>query len=151
LEGNDIGVSYVARYAVRFEDLLMYEQLPEARRGFKGIVDKMSTSSKDWKATKYWKPYDMPMKSLLHLLTVLRVNVVVITYLDDDLVPVIESWLARKGAAVEVISYDDPYEWAEDLRRDPEIKRYFTSDLDERDILGWQHCTVVRTSQAWGL
>lgn len=137
MEGNDIGVSYVARYAVRFEGLLMEEEEVEQKRFFRNRVQ-----------TK-WRVNDMAMKSLLHLIHQLKINVQVITYMGLDYEDEIATWLARKGAHVEVVGYDDPYEWAEDLRRDKEIQRYFTADAAERDIIGWQHVTVVRPSQPW--
>lgn len=139
MEDNDIGVSYVARHAVRFEGLLMWEEVEEVGRFRKKKKEKVK-----------WRVHDMAMKSLLHQLQQLKINVQVITYLGDDYEDEIETWLARKGAHVEVVSYDDPYEWAEDLRKDREIQRYYTADAAERDIIGWQHVTVVRPSQAWG-
>lgn len=150
MEGNDIGVSFIARYAVKFEDLLMYEVEPPERTGVKKLLAKVSSTPKMEKATKYWRVHDMAMKQLLHLIHQLKINVEVITYMGEEYEEIIELWLARKGASVEVVSYDDPYEWAEDLRRDKEVQRYYTADVAERDIIGWQHVTVVRPSQPWG-
>ena len=110
MEGNDIGVSYVARYAVKFEGLLctVEEESPDPkwyqlRNRSEPIVR--------------WKVNDMAMKQLLHVVNQLKINVEIITYMGDDQVEKIESWLARKGAFVQVYNYVDPFEWAEDLRR----------------------------------
>jgi hypothetical protein len=152
MEGNDIGVTYVARYAVRFEDLLMHEKAPpeeEKRKRFSLKRDKAPTSVA--RTSKQWRVNDMPMKSLLDFTGRMQLQVQVITYLGEWFEEEIEQWLARKGAYVDVTSYEDAYEWAEDLRRNPEIKGYYTSDEAERDIIGWQHVTVVRPSQTWGV
>jgi hypothetical protein len=152
MEGNDIGVTYVARYAVRFEGLLMHEKLePEGEKPpsrWKRKREKAPTSVA--RESKKWRVNDMPMKSLLDFTTRMHQQVTVVTYMGEWFEEEIESWLARKGAQVEVISYEDAWEWAEDLRRNPEIKGYYTHDAEERDVLGWQHVTLVRPSQTWG-
>lgn len=151
MEGNDIGITYVARYAVKFEGLLMHEVLPPEKKGVKKLIDRFAPSPlSDKTATRYWRPNDMPMKSLLHLLNKLHIEVEVITYMPPEYEEIIETWLARKGAFVECTSYPDTWEWAEDLRRNPEFKGYYTDDPLERDIIGFQHVTVVRPSSTWG-
>lgn len=153
MEGNDIGVTYVARYAVRFEDLLMHVRVApegEKKKRFSLRRDRESANVVA-RASRQWRVNDMPMKSLLDFTNRMNLQVQVVTYLGEWYEEEIEQWLARKGAHVDVVSYDDPHEWAEDLRRNPEIKGYYTSDEAERDIIGWQHVTVVRPSQTWGV
>lgn len=146
MEDNDIGISYVARYAVKFEGLLMHfrEEDEEEKKGLRGLFKRNKG------ADTVWVPNDMAMKSLLHLANHLHINVEVVTYMPDDVVSTIEEWLARKGAYVQVYAYADPFEWAEDMRRNTEIQRYYTDSPHERDIIGFQHVTVVRPSEQWG-
>jgi len=155
VEGNDIGVTYVARYAVRFEGLLMSLKEPDddgPKDGFiRRLRKKTGPAATPLKASSMWVPNVMPMKSLLDFTTRLHLQVEVVTYMGEWLEDEIERWLARKGAFVQVYSYDSVLDWAEDLRRNPEIRAYYTPDEEERDIIGWQHCTVVRPSQTWGV
>lgn len=152
MEGNDIGITYVARYAVKFEGLLMHEveepQEKKAKRRFR--LNRATEPFKHNRKSALWRANDMPMKSLLHLLNQLHLEVEVITFMPPEYEEIIETWLARKGAFVECTSYTDTWEWAEDLRRNPEIKGYYTDDPVERDIIGFQHVTVVRPSSTWG-
>lgn len=152
MQGNDIGITYVARYAVKFEGLLMHrKEVPEEKKGFFERLKVKDSDKAITRESKLWKPNDMPMKSLLHLVNQLKMQVQVVTYMGEWYEEEIEEWLARKGAFVDVVSYDDAWEWAEDLRRNTEIKGYYTDDPQERDTIGWQHVTVVRPTQTWGI
>lgn len=144
MQGNDIGISYVARYAVRFEGLLCDVQVEEPDPKWYQFRNRSEPVVK-------WKVNDMAMKQLLHIVNHLKINVEVITYMGDDQVEKIEQWLSRKGAFVQVYSYVDPFEWAEDMRRNSEVQRYFTADEAERDIIGFQYVTIVRPSEQWSM
>lgn len=156
MQGNDIGVSYRLRYGCIAEGLLM--SIPEGESPAdppKGLLRRFKATSPEHrendpvKEAKVWAVNEMPMKSLLHLTAKLGVSVDVYTFLGEEYVPVLERWLARKGAYVRVYGYDSVWDLMDDLRFDREVQTVFTSDEEMARIIGMR-ATVVPPTSTWG-
>jgi len=157
MEDNDIGVTVHQHIACHFEGLLMTVQpVPEEtiKRHWWHRPPKIEEPVVDdgWVTAiaRRWRPNELPLKSVIHMTTKLGVGVEVYTYYDPIFVPVIEHWLARKGAHVNVHSYDGPEHLIEDLKYNRDVHTYFTPYENDAALIGWHRATVVLPDGTFG-
>lgn len=160
MEGNDIGVTVHKHIACHFEGLLMTPLAePEVveEKGFFSKFRKKDQGPKIVDDDSYvqremrrWRANELPLKSVIHMTTKLGIGVEVYTYYDPAWHEIIEHWLARKGASVQVYHYDDITHLAEDLRYNRDVHTYFTPYEQDALILGFHRATVVRPDGTFG-
>lgn len=150
VQGNDIAPTVHKRIACWFEDLLVVRQtVPEKRRLFKR---EREVPEDEWikNEVRLWKPNEMPIKSVYHMVNNLDLGVEVYTYLDYELVEAIEHWLARKGIAVTVYSYEDFSTLKDDFKLNLDVHTLFTPYEEDAARLGFRS-TVVRPDGTFGI
>ena len=158
MEGNDIGVTVHKHIACHFEGLIMTplaepEPVEEKTRFWQRKPKDMPIIDPDsfvQREMRRWRPNELPLKSVIHMTTKLGIGVEVYPYYDPAWHEVIEHWLARKGANVQVYHYDDITHLAEDLRYNRDVHTYFTPYENDAAILGWHRATVVRPDGTFG-
>lgn len=149
MEGNDIAPYLTSTVAVMFEGLAFTDSplvIPEKRKLWqrKKDVDLVVRST-----VRKWKARDLPLKSLLHMIDRLAIKVDVYTYYDVDYVEEIEHWLARKGASVQVFSYEDLEALRDDFKYNRDVRQLFTPFEDDAAVLG-PRATVMDLDKTWG-
>lgn len=151
MENNDIGVTLHQHFACMFEGLIVTIQDPEEAPRKKWFQrDSHITDDKDIAAiVRRWRPNDLPLKSLYHLVNQLRIGMEVYTYYHEDFVDPIERWLARKGINVNVYSYDDVYHLGEDFKYNRDVRVLYTASEHDAQILGIR-TTVVSPEGTFG-
>lgn len=146
MQGNDIAYTPQARFACKFEGVLMRlkeEQSSNKKGWFRRKETEATVSGK-------WRPIDMGIKSLDRAVNVHHMPVTVVTFMGDFYADMIENWLFRKGISpYQVISYDDVWELREDLKYDREMRVYITDSQEEQDVLGIQRARVVTPDREW--
>ena len=150
MERGDIGPTIHKHIACWFEDLIIVRvEEPEKRRFFRREKE---LSEDEWvKAeVRKWRANEMPIKSLYHMVNQLDLGVEVYTYFEDDLVPAIEHYLARKGIAVSVYSYDNLEDLRDDFRLNRDVHTLFTPYEDDAAILGMR-ATVTLPDGTFGI
>lgn len=139
MQGNDIGNFNVLGQGVIFEGLLAS---PSDRRLFQRY-------NKDWnKELRRWKPHDLPLKALIDTSDRLGIDTEVYTFLGEDALEPIESWLVRKGISLPVYSYNDVAELAYDLRFKRSVRTIYVPDQEQAAVIGIRS-QVVDPQKAW--
>jgi hypothetical protein len=153
MEGNDLAPHVVDRWGVMFEGVLMREEYEEpsmTKRWWRRTVKKESDADMAIDTLVHgWKPNDLPVKSLSHLVNKLGVRVDVYTFMPETMVEYVEKWLQRKGILVTVYSYYDLEELAEDFKYSRDISRFYTADRRIADRLGIR-ATLILPEQQFG-
>ena len=150
MEKGDIAAFDRSRIACWFEGLLVeVHDPPERKRLFRR---ERELTEDEWirSQMRKWKTNDLPMKSLWHMVNKLDMAVEVYTYLDYELAPTIEHYLARKGISVTVYPYDDLNMLIDDFRINREIHTLFTPFEEDASLLGMR-ATVVTSDGAFGI
>lgn len=146
MEGNDIGFTVHKHVACMFEGLLMNrkEFAPE-KTGFfrRKREDDLSESEFIDREVRLWRPNEMPVKSVIHMITKMGIGVEVYTYMDPMFIPSIEHWLARKGADVQVYSYYDVKDLYEDFKLNRDVHTLFTPSEEDAKLLGMRSTVVL--------
>jgi hypothetical protein len=158
VEGNDIGVTVFAHRACMFEGLIMTPQEEEMQqtkgKWWKRLAsDKEEYGSDDRHITsvvKRWRPNEMPLKSLYHLVNHYNIGVEVYTYLPEEFVPAIEHWLARKGISVTVYPYDDVFDLIEDFKYNRDVQVLYTPSETDAQAIGIR-ATVALPDRTFGI
>lgn len=150
MEGNDIGDFITATAAVMFEGLAYTDapdtKVPSKKKWFqRAVADDVVVDN----TIRNWKPREMPLKSLLHMVNFLHVNVDVYTYYDSSYIEPIEHWLARKGASVQVFSYEDLEALVDDFKYNRDVHTLYTPFEDDARVLG-PRCSVMAPDARWG-
>lgn len=154
MQGNDIAPYLTSTVAVMFEGLIypvtQDEPAPAKKRRWFRTEEEPTEHDPDVLATvRRWKPMDLPLKSLIHMVDYLHIKVDVYTYYDVDYVEHIEHWLARKGAHVQVFSYENIDGLRDDFRFNRDVRTLYTPFEDDAAILG-PRCTVMKAESTWG-
>lgn len=129
------------------------EPVEEEKKGwFRRRKEEAPLSDDDWinRVVRTWRVNEMPLKSVIHLVDQLHINVEVYTYMDVSFQEPIEHWLARKGATVQVTCYDDLAHLAEDMRYNRGVHTLFTPYEQDAKVIGWHRATVVNTDGTFG-
>lgn len=154
MQGNDIGVSLHRHVACMFEDLLMrkLEMAPERKGLFSRFKREEDLTEEEFikRETRLWRPNDMPIKSVIHMINKLGIGVEVYTYMDPIFVDPIEHWLARKGADVQVYAYYDLEELHADFKLNRDVHTIFTPYERDAQVLGMR-ATVVLPDGTFGV
>ena len=77
-------------------------------------------------------------------------GVEVYTYYDESMVPVIESWLSRKGIDTTVYAYRSVRELLDDFKYNRDVHTLYTPYEDDAKIVGWHRATVVLPDGTFG-
>jgi hypothetical protein len=135
-----------------FEGLLMHRlEVDDKPRGFfRKKQEELTEEEYIAREVRLWKANELPLKSVIHMVTKLGIGVEVYTYLDPILVPSVESWLARKGADVQVWSYFDINEMYDDFKYNRDVHTFFTTSEDDARRLGIR-ATVVLPDGTFGI
>lgn len=96
-----------------------------------------------------WRPRDLPLKSLLHMVNQLHTKVDVLTYFPADYGEEIESWLYRKGVSVQVYCYENLEALRDDIKFDREISVVYTPYEEDAAWIG-PRATVMSAEGVWG-
>jgi hypothetical protein len=162
MEGNDIGVTVHQHVACWFEGLLMHtaanEEMEDERKHNRLAfwrknknIEAITEGDEYIKATvRRWRPNEMALKSVIHLVEQLGIGVEVYTYYDPSFVPEITHWLARKGAIVQVYAYDSLRDLSDDLKYNRAVHTLFTPYEDDAATIGWHRATVVNPDGTFG-
>ena len=97
-----------------------------------------------------WKPRELPLKSLLHLINQLGQHVDVYTYYDNTYTEEIEHWLFRKGASVTVYSYEDIDALKDDMKYNRDVHTLYTPFEDDAAVIGIR-ASVMKIDGTWGI
>ena len=139
MQGNDIANFNVIGQGVIFEGLLAS---PSERRVFQKY-------NKDWnKELRRWRAHDLPLKALIDTSDRLGIDTEIYTFLGEDAVEPIESWLVRKGISLPVYSYTDIKELAYDLRFKRSVRTLYVPEQEQAAIVGIR-AQVVDSEKAW--
>lgn len=152
MEGNDIGVTLINRVAVMFEGLIYIDTVEPAIQVKRGILRRKTVDVADLtleQQVRRWRPRELPLKSLLHMVNQLHQRVEVYTYFNVEFVPHIETWLQRKGVSVPVYSYVDLEALRDDFRFNREVTTLYTPYEDDVPWLGYR-CNVMSLDGTWG-
>ena len=154
MEKNDIGFTVHKHVACMFEGLLMHKlDLAPPKQGFfrRNRQEEDLTEEEFIKReVRLWRPNDMPIKSVIHMINQLNIGVEVYTYLDPVLVESVEHWLARKGADVQVYAYYDVNDLYEDFKLNRDVHTIFTPTEEDARLLGMR-ATVVLPDGKFGV
>jgi hypothetical protein len=148
--GNDIATFTVGTVAVMFEGLAYTMDPDEVDGERKFWHRKKSPDVVVETVVRKWKPREMPIKSLIHMIDQLHQRVEVYTYYDVDYLPHIEHWLARKGASVMAYSYEDLDALKDDFKFNRDVHTLYTPFEDDAAVLGLR-CTVMELDKTWGI
>lgn len=145
MERGDIGAFATLSQACLFEGLLA--QPPTS---FKSkVLGRIRVGTNDWdSALKLWKPYDLPVKSLIDSVERLGVATMVFTFLGEDTVEPIYRWLLRKGVSTSVESYPSVADFVEDLRFNMSIRNVFVPTDEYYRQIGIR-ASVVNPNTSW--
>lgn len=145
MERGDIGSFTMLSQACMFEGLLA--QPPSNIRG--RVLERIKLSTKDWDAAlKLWKPFDLPVKTLIDNVERLGISTKVITFLDEDAVDPIYRWLLRKGVSTTVEFYPTVEAFIADLRFDRSIRNVYVPTDDLYRKIGYRS-SVVNPEVSW--
>lgn len=145
MERGDIGSFTMLSQACLFEGLLA--QPPSNIRG--KVLERLKLSTKDWDAAlKLWKPFDLPVKTLIDNVERLGISTKVITFLDEDAVDPIYRWLLRKGVSTTVEFYPTVEDFVADLRFDRSIRNVYVPTEDLYRKIGYRS-SVVNPEVSW--
>lgn len=150
MEKGDIAPTTHKHIACWFEDLIVnVRDLPEKRRLFRR---EREMTEEEWikSQVRKWQTNEMPLKSLYHMVNQLELGVEVYTYMEEELVPAIEHWLARKGISVSVYPYEDLDMLRDDFRYNRDVHTLFTPYEDDAAMLGMR-ATVVLPDGTFGI
>lgn len=150
MEKGDIAPTTHKHIACWFEDLIVnVRDIPEKRRLFRR---EREMTEEEWiKAqVRKWQTNEMPLKSLYHMVNQLELGVEVYTYMEEELVPAIEHWLARKGISVSVYPYEDLDMLRDDFRYNRDVHTLFTPYENDAAMLGMR-ATVVLPDGTFGI
>ena len=162
MEGNDIGVTVHRHVACWFEGLLMHtisnddmeDERKRNRLAFwrrKKQVEPITEGDEFIRGmVRRWRPNEMPLKSIIHLTERLGIGVEVYTYYDPAFVPEIEHWLARRGANVQVYSFDSIRDLQDEMKYNRAVHTLFTPYEDDAAAIGWHRATVVNPDGTFG-
>lgn len=154
MEKNDIGVSVHKHVACMFEGLLMrkMEVAPDRKGLFSRFKKEEDLTEEEYikRETRLWRPNDMPIKSVNHMINKMGIGVEVYTYLDPIFCDAIEHWLARKGADVQVYAYYDLQDLYEDFKLNRDVHTFFTPYEEDAKLLGMR-ATVVLPDGTFGV
>jgi len=78
----------------------------------------------------------------------LGIDTEIYTFLGEDAVEPIESWLVRKGISLPVYSYTDIKELAYDLRFKRSVRTLYVPEQEQAAIVGIR-AQVVDSEKAW--
>ena len=139
MQGNDIANFNVIGQGVIFEGLLAS---PSERRVFQRY-------NKDWnKELRRWRAHDLPLKALIDTSDRLGIDTEIYTFLGEEAVEPIESWLVRKGISLPVYSYANIQELAYDLRFKRSVRTLYVPEQEQAAIVGIR-AQVVDSEKAW--
>ena len=150
MERGDIGPTIHKHIACWFEDLIIVRvEEPEKRRFFRREKE---LSEEEWiKAeVRKWRPNEMPLKSVYHMVNQLGLGVEVYTYFEDELASAAEHWLARKGIAVSVYPYDGLEDLRDDFKFNRDVHTLFTPYESDAAVLGMR-ATVALPDGTFGI
>ena len=151
MEGNDIGSFITRTVAVMFEGLIIIpkeDDTPDKRKFWQRPPTPNAEISIE-SVVRSWRPNELPLKSLNHLVNNLEVNVDVYTYFDAAYIEPIEHWLARKGISVSVYSYEDPEALMDDFKYNRDVHTLFTPFENDAKLFGLR--ATVMGAGTWGL
>lgn len=149
MEKGDIAPTVHKHIACWFEGLLITKQeVQEKRRLFKR---EREITEDDWirSEVRLWRPNDLPIKSVHHMVNHLNLGVEVYTYMEPELAEAAMHWLARKGISVTVYSYDDFEMLKDDFKYNRDVHTLFTPFEDDAARLGFR-ATVVKPDGTFG-
>lgn len=154
MEGNDIGSTVHRHVACMFEGLLMHRlELQEKSSPLSFLKRKKNEEMTEEefirRETRLWRPHDLPLKSIIHLTTILGISVEVYTFMDLMFREPIENWLGRKGADVQVWCYHDLDDLRNDFKYNRDVHTLFTPSQDDAAALGIR-ATVVKPDGTFG-
>jgi hypothetical protein len=149
VQGNDIATYTVGSIAVMFEGLVVPVDPEEVQDGRRLWHRKKAPNELVEAVVRRWKPQELPLKSLLHLVNQLGQRVEVYTYYDVDYLPHIEHWLARKGASVIAYSYENLDALREDFKFNRDVQTLYTPFAEDASWLG-PRATVMSPGATWG-
>jgi hypothetical protein len=145
MERGDIGAFTTLSQACVFEGLLA--QPPTNLRG--KVLERIKLGAKDWDAAlKLWKPFELPVKTLIDNVDRLGISTKVITFLADDAVDPIYRWLLRKGVSTTVEFYPSVEVFVEDLKFDRSIRNVYVPTEDLYRRIGIR-ASVVNPDVSW--
>lgn len=150
MEKGDIAPTTHKHIACWFEDLIVnVRDIPEKRRLFRR---EREMTEEEWikSQVRKWQTNEMPLKSLYHMVNQLELGVEVYTYMEEELVPAIEHWLARKGISVSVYPYEDLDMLRDDFRYNRDVHTLFTPYENDAAMLGMR-ATVVLPDGTFGI
>jgi hypothetical protein len=140
-----------------FEDLLMRKnRIPVKEESSRWTLfrrkreEDMTDEEYIQREVRLWRPNELPLKSVIHMINKLGIGVEVYTYMDPMFVPAIEHWLARKGADVQVFAYYDVDELYEDFKYNRDVHTFFTTSEEDAKRLGIRS-TVVKSDGTFGI
>lgn len=132
MESNDIQSDVPIRQGCVFEGVLAYppDKYLQKAKSVRAV------SKKDWKTyINLWKPYDLPLKSLVDSVRRRGVGVEVYTCLHEGVEEAIDTWLVRRGVSVPVYYYRDMADLAESLiYHNPSMRVHVASEADARIV-----------------
>lgn len=147
MEKGDIGVSVHKHVACMFEGLLMrrLEVAPEKRGLLSRFKKEEDLTEEEYikRETRLWRPNEMPIKSVNHMINKMGIGVEVYTFLDPLYTDAIEHWLARKGADVQVYAYYDLNDLYEDFKLNRDVHTFFTTSEEDAKLLGMRSTVVL--------
>lgn len=146
MEGNDIAPTLTSSVAVMFEGLIRIEEPAAQKKWYQR--SRKEDLTKDHIIRK-WRPLELPLKSLLHMVNQLHQNVEVYTYFPSEYVDDIETWLFRKGVSVTVISYDDLEALKDDFKYNRDVHTLYTPFHEDVPWLG-PRAYVMAPDRTWG-
>lgn len=153
MEGNDISPTIQRHIACMFEGLLIQqteEQQPERKHWWSKEPEPVTDDQYIAHVVRTWKPNEMPLKSVSHMVNQLHMGVELYTYLDWEFLDPIERWMQRKGVAINAYHYDDIHQLREDFRYNRDVHTFFTPFENDAAVLGIR-ATVVRPDGTFGV
>lgn len=144
MQGNDI-----ISYAPTGQGLVFEGLLASAPAGTKSFVESVHRRRGNWSnALSLWTPHDLPLKALSDCVNRLGLGTDIYTFLSEDAVPAIDTWLHRKGIDCPVYFYETPELLEYDLRFQRAIRYVYVSDEEVAKVLGIR-ATVTSPDRAW--
>jgi hypothetical protein len=153
MEKGDIAPTVHQHVACMFEGLLVQDpkpQLIEEKHRWWRKPENVTEIPEIEQIARMWKPNELPMKSVIHMINQLGIGVEVYTYLDQEFHEAIEHWLARKGAAVSVYHYLNISDLFDDFKYNRDVHTLFTPFQEDALLLGMR-ATCVRPDGTFGI
>jgi len=141
MQGNDIGDAGFRGQAVIFEGVLA--------RPAETVLSKFYKQRGNWgKYINSYLPNELSLKAMIDSSVRLGIATDVYTFIDIGAVPVIDSWLMKKGISVSINYYSTIEELAYDLRFQHSIRTIYVETEEQASTIGIRS-HVVDPKKAW--